>query len=64
MTTNEHIRKIQGIAVFSGYVDKNPLVNVSSCTTFYNSSNTRIFNNYEYMYQLNESRKHFSTSLG
>ena len=64
MTTTEHIRKIQGIAIFSGYVNKNPLANVSSCTTYYNSTNPRIFNTYEYMNQLNESRKHFSTSLG
>ena len=64
LDASDRIRKVQGTALFAGYVKENPRVNVSSCSTFYNSSNTRVFNTYEYKTQLQEGRIYFSTCRG
>jgi hypothetical protein len=64
LDASDKIRKIQETVLFTGYVNKTPRVNVSSCTTFYNSSNTRAFNTYEYKTQIEEGRIYFSTCRG
>ena len=64
LDASDRIRKIQEIALFSGYVASNSKTNVSSCSTFYNSSNTRNFNTYEYKAQIQEGRIYFSTCRG
>jgi len=61
LDASDKIRKVQEIALFKGYAIKNPKVNVSSCTTFYSSSNTRVFNTYEYKTQLQEGRIYFTS---
>jgi hypothetical protein len=64
LDASDKIRKVQEIALFKGYAIQNPRVNVSSCTTFYNSSNTRVFNTHEYKTQIQEGRIYFSTCRG
>jgi hypothetical protein len=64
LDASDRIRKIQQIALFSGYVNQNPTYNVSTCTTFYNSTNKRVFNTHTYKTQIQEGRIYFSTCMG
>lgn len=64
LDASDKISKVQEIALFKGYSIANPRVNVSTCSIFYNSSNTRNFNTYEYKTQIQEGRIYFSTCQG
>ena len=64
LDASDRIRKIQELALFSGYVATNPRVNVSTCSTFYKSTTSRTFNTYEYKTQIEGGRIYFSTCVG
>lgn len=67
LDASDKIRKIQEIAIFTGYAIEQrtlqPGVNVSSCTGFYTSTLLK-FPSYDQMYKIEEGRVYFSTCQG
>lgn len=64
LDASDRIRKLQEITLFTGYAiqqqTQQPGVNVSSCTTFYQST-IKQFETYEYKQKIEQGRVYFST---
>ena len=66
LDASDRIRKIQEIALFTGYVLQKqvsqPGVNVSTCSAFYNTSNIHKYTDYAYKNSIEDGINYFSTT--